>query len=190
MIISHPRFTRPGSKPPGSAPILAVLAGIILLCGTVMAASPGVGMGMTASTPSPLTLTVLAQREQGPAGGNGEGASLVPAEESATGDILRYSIGWRNAGTQELSGAEVVDPIPPQTVFLGEIPMMRMARLLFSADGGRTWSEPPLQTEVRTASGVSKVEIPPASYTHVKWHFPQPIPPGEAGTFSFRVKVR
>lgn len=139
---------------------------------------------------SPLQLTITAQKEVRRGGEGVSEVDLISADRSGSGDVLRYSIGWRNTGTTPLAGAEIIDPVPAQTLFLDEVPVIRTAMLMFSDDGGRTYQAPPLRREVKTASGATTIEVPPASYTHVKWFFPQVIPPGEAGTFSFRVKVR
>jgi len=149
-------------------------------------ALPGALPGQSA--PSKLMLSVTAERELMVGEGEGKRIERVPAAKSSVGDVLLYTVSYANLGSDVLREARVVDPIPTGTVFLSALPVPATATVEFSADGGRAFSAPPL---LLPASGTAPAaEIPPASYSHVRWSFSGPLPSGAHGQFQFKVRVK
>jgi uncharacterized repeat protein (TIGR01451 family) len=42
----------------------------------------------------------------------------VPAEKSAVGDVLVYTITYTNEGSEDATGVKIVDPVPEGTVYV------------------------------------------------------------------------
>jgi hypothetical protein len=109
------------------------------------------------------------------------------------GDVLQQTATVRNVG-RSAAGANVVVPVPNGTGYGGR-PTAASARwkLVFSADGGKTFASEPLkQTVTTTENGKTvtrEVVVPPSRYTHVRWNVGS-ISPDETLKFNFRVQVK
>lgn len=65
------------------------------------------------------------------------------------------------------------------------------ATVAFSIDGKNFREPEQIKYKVRDASGNETFHTAtPEMYTHIQWKLGKPVPPGDAGTVSFKVKVR
>lgn len=119
-----------------------------------------------------------------------EQVSFVAAERANPGDILRYRIEYVNSSSEAVYNFAIVDPIPAGSLFLTEKGDSG-TRTMFSIDKGFSYHEPPLYYEEVGADGtVLKKKAGPERFTHIKWQFTEPIPPGQRGVVSFTAKVK
>lgn len=116
---------------------------------------------------------------------------LLPVEKTRRGDVLVYTINYRNSGRSDARNVAVIDPVPEGTTYIPESAAGKNTRISFSINGGATYMEPPLYFKTRDASGKETSQVaPPEMYTHIKWLVQVPLKPGETGKTSFRVKVK
>ncbi len=115
---------------------------------------------------------------------DGDGKELHP------GEIIHYTILYRNTGNENATNAVVSDPIPKGTVYIPGS-ATETGELSFSIDGGKTFKKPALLTyETKAANGaVEKRVASPEEYTHIRWVIDK-IPAGANGKVSFQVKVK
>jgi len=116
---------------------------------------------------------------------------LLPVVKTARGDILVYTVSYRNSGQSEARNVTVVDPIPEGATYMPGSAAGQNSKILFSINGGATYIEPPVLYKSLDASG-KEITGPasPEMYTHVKWIVQVPLKPGETGKASFKVKVK
>ena len=115
---------------------------------------------------------------------------LVPTTEAATGDVLQYTLAYKNSGDEAARDAVIDDPIPKGTSYVASSAAGEGAEISFSVDGGKTFAPPvKLTYEFRLPSGqVEKRSATPSDYTHVRWTV-RSIAPGATGKVTFRVRV-
>jgi uncharacterized repeat protein (TIGR01451 family) len=114
-----------------------------------------------------------------------EVASLKP------GELVRYTITCTNSGSSEARNPVIVDPVPTGTVYIAGSAEGKNSEITFSMDGRKFESAPLLKYRTK-GIGVTGQEmvVTPEMYTHIRWKFIKPFPPGGSGWVSFKVKVR
>lgn len=115
---------------------------------------------------------------------------MVVAKEIVPGDVIHYTILYRNTGNEVATNAVISDPIPAGTAYIvGSA--TDVGEVSFSVDGGKTFKTPSLLTyETKGAEGkMEKKAVSPEKYTHIRWVISK-IPPGSNGKVSFEVKVQ
>jgi uncharacterized repeat protein (TIGR01451 family) len=107
------------------------------------------------------------------------------------GDILKYTIAYRNGGRSEARSARIVDPVPKETVYIPGSAEGKDAAIAFSLDG-KSFREPALlKQKVRRPDGTEgERQAPPETYTHIQWTLLKAVPPGGGGAVSFKVRVK
>jgi len=115
---------------------------------------------------------------------------FVPAKEVTAGDVVEYTLAYKNTGDQPARDAVIDDPIPKGTSYLGASAAGEGAEITFSADGGKTFAPAARLTwQVRLPSGQTETRsATPSDYTHIRWTVRE-IAPGAAGHVTFRVRV-
>jgi uncharacterized repeat protein (TIGR01451 family) len=118
-------------------------------------------------------------------------AERVPVAASRPGDVIVYTIAYRNRATAAIVDASVVDPVPAGTVYVLASAEGADTQVTCSIDGGRSYQAPPVTARVKAPDGSEKsVPVPAARYTHIKWVIGKPVPPGSSGQVSMKVTVR
>ncbi|MFC7292764.1 hypothetical protein [Hirschia litorea] len=98
----------------------------------------------------------------------------------APGDIVRYSLDYKNNLAQPADGVEFVIPVPAQTIFVaGSATEIGAATTSYSMDGAESFT---------ADNNVSNDQ--PDAITHVKWTFTQAVAPTEAGKLSFLAQLQ
>jgi uncharacterized repeat protein (TIGR01451 family) len=139
-----------------------------------------------------LSLTVTAQKEV--TGKDAEGKTKVEWQEIKEvnpGDIVKYTIAYRNVGTVEARDARVVDPVPKETTYVSGSAEGKDTAITYSLDGKAFQDPPLLKYKVRQADGTeAEYQATPEMYTCIQWKLLKPVPPGGAGSVSFNAKVK
>ncbi len=139
-----------------------------------------------------LALTLSAQKEAAVKGPDGKVKTEWQEVKSGNpGDVIRYTIAYRNGGKSEARDAVIVDPVPKGTTYIPGSAAGAGAEITFSLDGKTFQAPPQLKYKVRQPDGTEmEMQASPDMYTHIRWKFPKPVPPGGTGAVSFKVKVR
>jgi uncharacterized repeat protein (TIGR01451 family) len=115
----------------------------------------------------------------------------VPVEASRPGDVIVYTIAYRNLAKTAIADASIVDPVPAGTVYVLASAEGADAQVTCSVDGGRSFQAPPVMARVKAPDGTEKsMPVPAERYTHVKWVVTKPVAPGASGQVSMKVTVR
>ncbi len=147
-----------------------------------------------------LSLTAFAQ--QRPAKGNVELACVVEkevevlnedgtkvirrvkAERVLPGDVVRYTVRYRNIGDEAAENVVINNPIPDSLVFAATEMELANALVEFSVNGGKTFGQPET-LKIVEAEGTERAASP-ADYTHIRWQFTEAVEPGDGGQVTFR----
>jgi len=114
-----------------------------------------------------------------------------PLESSNPGDVLRYTITYKNEGKAEAHRPNIVDPVPAGTTYIGNTAGGKEAEVTFSLEGKKFQTAPALTYKVKQPDGTEKEFVAtPEMYTHIKWTLTQPVPPGGTGSVEFQVRVK
>jgi uncharacterized repeat protein (TIGR01451 family) len=77
-------------------------------------------------------------------------------------DILKYTVTARN-GNRPVKNLMLTQPIPKGTTYIkNSATVLRGAELLFSIDGGKTYTARPM---------IDKKDAPTSAYTNLRWKF-------------------
>ncbi len=139
-----------------------------------------------------LVLTLSAQKEVSVKGPDGKSKTeWRDVAAGNPGDVIRYTIAYRNGGGSEARDAAIVDPVPKGTTYIPGSAAGEGAVIAFSLDGKTFQAPPQLKYKVRQPDGSdAELVASPDMYTHIRWTFPKPVPAEGMGTVSFKVKVR
>jgi uncharacterized repeat protein (TIGR01451 family) len=155
--------------------VLAALAGAALLALAPLAAAQQ-------KAAQPLE-TKIEQRKVARAADGAE--TLAPAEAVRPGDVIEYTVTYRNTGKAALSKLEATLPIPAETEFVAG--SARPANPKASIDG-RTFADMPLKRTVKR-NGVDVTEdVPLRDYRALRW-YPGDLAGEKALTYTARVRV-
>lgn len=139
-----------------------------------------------------LALTLTAQKEVTVK--DAEGRTKVEWQEVkdvSSGDIVKYTIAYRNVGTVEARDARVVDPVPKETTYVPGSAEGNDTAVTFSLDGKAFQDPPLLKYKVRQADGTeAEYQATPEMYSHIQWKLLKRVPPGGTGSVSFHAKVK
>jgi uncharacterized repeat protein (TIGR01451 family) len=129
---------------------------------------------------------------------------FTPVEEAIPGEVVEYRVTAVNEGDIIYRPGTVVVtlPIGDGVAYVEDSATPSSDRLIteFSADGGETFSEPPVlvpaedgtdgdDTESREGDGERRV-ADPSEYDAIRWTFSVTFEPGQEETLAYRVEVR
>ncbi|MGD8416622.1 MAG: hypothetical protein PVH91_06160 [Pseudomonadales bacterium] len=134
----------------------------------------GVGAG------AEVTLDTRVQRVMQAGGAE----SLEDVKRVVPGDVLRYTITFKNTSAQDVSAGSVVitNPLPQGTEYLAGTARGEDTRITFSVDGEH-FADPASLT-------VDGAAAAPADYRSIRWTFEPMLPSGVSGQVSFDVRMR
>jgi uncharacterized repeat protein (TIGR01451 family) len=145
-----------------------------------------------AQGPAPdLKVTVSVEREVTRVGPDGrEVVTREQVDIVRPGDVLVYTVRAENQGAGPAIGARIKDPIPEGTVLIVDSVETEAGVPSASLDGGKTWQAFPATVTRRGENGRDEeVPAPPAAYTDLRWQLLDPMNPGQAKSFEFKVRV-
>lgn len=98
----------------------------------------------------------------------------------APGDIVRYSLDYKNNLDQAADGVEFVIPVPEQTMYVaGSATITKNATTSYSIDGAKNFV---------ADNSISQDQAD--AITHVKWTFTDAVAPSETGKLSFLARLQ
>lgn len=105
------------------------------------------------------------------------------------GEVIRYTIEARNAGTAPALDFAAVGRVPADSVYrAGSAASPEPVKLEYSLDGS-AFSPRPMRL-VQTPKGPQRRPAPPSSYVAVRFLSTKPIPPKAAFHYAYEVTVR
>ncbi|MEJ2666378.1 MAG: hypothetical protein P8Z81_04645, partial [Deinococcales bacterium] len=111
---------------------------------------------------------------------------LTKADSARPGQIVEYRLFAKNVSNTTLpSGVvQISTPVPNGMQYVPNSATPSSSTLLteFSADGGKTFSKPP----VLTGTGADRKVAEPTSYTNVRWTVLSSMEPGQEVPFFYR----
>lgn len=114
---------------------------------------------------------------------------LTKADTARPGQIVEYRLFAKNVSNTTLPAGvvQISSPVPTGMQYVPNSATPSTDTLLteFSADGGTTFSKPP----VLIGTGSARKVAEPTSYTTVRWTVLAPMEPGQELPFFYRVKV-
>ena len=153
----------------------------MLLMLTVSAfAAPQVSLEVTAEK------DVIETNEQGE-----QVTRRVTAADTVPGDVLFYTIRYRNSGDEAARSVQVNNPIPDGTEYQANSAWGDGAEILFSIDGGTSFKKPSnltYQTIGRDGAQENR-QAAPEQYNAIRWTIEE-IVPGADGSAGFSVIVK
>ena len=118
---------------------------------------------------------------------NTEGKKEVqrrPAVKVLPGDEVIFTTVYHNTSKEVAENAVITNPVPEHMIYTQNSARGQDTRITFSVDGGKTY-DVPVKLFVYDASG-RQFPARPRDYTHIRWTFGDPLPPGATGEVSFR----
>jgi len=116
------------------------------------------------------------------------------ADQAQPEQIVEYRVAVTNVGDTSLAAgnAVITGPVPAGTQYLSDTATQTEAAVLtFSADGGQTFSAPPVMITITNEDGEEEqVEASPDQYTAARWSIMRALEPAEMLTFVYRVVVK
>ncbi len=137
---------------------------------------------------SPVTLRLeafLVSEVAAPDGGTVE--EFTPTTTALPGEVVEYRLTIVNEGNRTLPPNTVMvrGPIPETARYLegSATPSSEEVLTEFSADGGQTFSEPPVMLGAGRPAGAEDLNV-------IRWTVLVPLEPGVIMNFVYRVEVR
>lgn len=112
----------------------------------------------------------------------------VPAANVVSGQEVIFTTYFENVSSKLAENAVIINPIPENMVYKENSVMGAGTRIAFSIDGGNTYDSPS-RLFVIDAAG-RKFPMQPRDYTHIRWTFEAPVPPGARGRVSYRAFLK
>ena len=117
---------------------------------------------------------------------------FLQADTARPGQLVEYRVLVKNISDALVSsGSSVVTgPVPAGTTFLAGSASSEDAEVMFSADGGQSFSMPPVMIMVTNDEGEEEeVEASPEMYTAVRWRILKDMAADEEMILIYRVTV-
>jgi len=117
----------------------------------------------------------------------------VQAKDVVPGDVILYTVTYRNDGDEKATNAVIDNPIPKDTRYVpGSAYGEDEGGISFSIDKGKSYNKPSLLfyeiTDKQQGKTVKKVASPDI-YTNIRWVIPV-IEAGKQGTVGFKAVVK
>lgn len=159
--------------------IKSCLVAAMCFMATVVMAAPKVELSMT------VEKDIVEVDEKGK-----KHTRRVAADEAVQGDLLFYTISFKNEGTEPATNVQLDNPISNGTTYVADSAYGQGSEILFSIDEGKTYKKPvSLTYEVTNANGKKEsLKAEPEKYNAIRWVV-QEIAPGKSGKAGFTVLV-
>jgi uncharacterized repeat protein (TIGR01451 family) len=117
----------------------------------------------------------------------------VPVEKAQLvkeGETLSWTLKSENDGSAPALDYKTVSRIPAGTTFVaGSAKAEGSTKIVFSIDGGKTYSATPTVDERQADGSVKKVAAPVNLYTNLRYEWADPLVPGGHVSASYKVIV-
>lgn len=137
-----------------------------------------------------VEIKIAAEKEMAVVKNGQKTTKMVPVKKIASGEIVQYTLSYKNSGTEAARDVVINDPIPEGTVYIAGSASEK-GKLTFSIDGGKTFNSAPLVTYEVAVDGNKKEKRVAGTdlYTHIRWVIDR-VEPGAGGKVNFKVKVK
>lgn len=139
-----------------------------------------------------VTLEVLAEKDVVEVNKKGkEIKKRVVAKDTVPGDVLFYTISYKNSGDETAINVQIDNPIPAGTVYQDQSAGGENSQVLFSIDAGKSFKTASnLTYEVKDEKGKVKTQAAlPEQYNVIRWVVAD-IPANGKGSVGFSVVVK
>lgn len=115
----------------------------------------------------------------------------VPAQAAVSGDMLFFTVTYKNIGNETATNAVINNPISAGMSYVDNSVTGTNADISFSIDGGKNFKKASFLTyELKLPSGsTEKHTARPEEYTHIRWTI-KSVPAGGGGELSYQVRVK
>ena len=166
----------------------AIHSAITAVAAVAMLAESASAQGLRAATLTPaLSLSV----ENIGQVGDSTNRPIRSDRRLRLGDVIRYRLTLTNTTPKAIRQTVLLNRIPPRLELVAESNRVSRsdAQLDFSVDGGRTFSEHPVE-EISTASGMTSRAVPSDRFTHIRWTLASWLAPGASITAQYNARMR
>lgn len=147
-------------------------------------------MGAAAHAKPDLQMNMVAEKEVTVTEAGKKVLKRVPAEKTLPGDVLVYTMSYKNAGDEKAVAVKVDDPLPAGVKYLANSASGANTQISFSADGGASFASPDqVMVEKVKAGKKEKAKAGAVDYTHIRWVITEVLP-GQGGQLGFRAVVQ
>lgn len=112
----------------------------------------------------------------------------IPAARVVPGSEVIFTTYYENVSKQTAEKAVITNPIPQHMIYKEGSAQGEGTRITFSVDNGKSYNIP-AKLFVLDAAGRQYPALP-KDYTHIRWAFETPLPPGAKGAVSFRAILK
>lgn len=120
-----------------------------------------------------------------------QAVSLEKAEAVKSGEFLDWAINSANEGSADAQNYRVVGQIPAGTIFVaGSAKGDDAPKVLYSIDGGKTFSAQPSIEEKQPDGSVKQVPAPVSMYSQLRFEWVKSLPSQSKLTAAYRVRVK
>jgi uncharacterized repeat protein (TIGR01451 family) len=120
--------------------------------------------------------------------------ALLPVEKAnivKQGETLDWTITSENSGSAAALEYKAVGRIPAGTSFVaGSAKAEGQAKVVYSLDGGKSFSASPTVAEKQADGSIKQVPAPAGMYTNVRYEWADPLAPGGRVSASYKVRVK
>ncbi|MDF3029948.1 MAG: hypothetical protein K0R03_506 [Moraxellaceae bacterium] len=142
-----------------------------------------------ASAKEKLELNITAEKEVTVTEGSKKVVKRVPADRFAPGEVIIYTLNYKNVGDAKATGVTLDNPLPAGTRYVAESATGVNSQISFTVDGKAYAKAAELSIERTVAGKKEKTRATPADYTGIRWVIAE-VKPGQAGQVAFRAQVQ
>lgn len=135
-----------------------------------------------------ISLSVTAEKEVVVTEESGQKVTRrIETSDTSPGDVLFYTIRYRNGGDEPAHNVLLDNRIPKGTLYLDGSAWGEGAEILFSVDGGSTFARP--EDLIAADQNNEAQPVEPVQYEAIRWRVAE-IPQGAEGSAGFSVTVQ
>src|SRR5688572_18866083 len=116
----------------------------------------------------------------------------IPVQEAATvksGEVMDWTITSMNEGNAAARDYKAVGNVPPGTEFVaGSVTADGTAKVTYSIDRGKSFSERPTVDEKQADGTIKKVAAPASMYTQIRYEWADPLEQGAKLNATYKVR--
>lgn len=164
--------------------LLPVVALILLVLGSAAAFAQKKFMVLRTGRPEiKVLLSGVVERQSG----------RIPVQEAATvksGEVMDWTITSMNEGNAPAREYKAVGIVPPGTEFVaGSVTADGSAKVTYSIDRGKSFSERPTVDEKQADGTIKKVAAPTSMYTQIRYEWADPLEQGAKLNATYKVRL-
>ncbi len=145
--------------------------------------------GAQANAGKGMTLKVMVEQEIVVTNKKGKKETRrIAATKIVPGDEVIYTIHYLNSSEKPAENVFISMPVAEHTRYRSGSARGGGTAISFSVDGGKHFGAPDELT-IKLDNGRKRSAVA-ADYTHIKWKFNAPVPPGASGAVSYRAVLK